>query len=173
MTESVQRDNRGFTLIEIALALLVASVGLVGLFALFPAGISMNKMAVDETQAALFADQVMNGVRAQTSVVPWNQVKTAVKLPPPTPNVWVQPDNLTVRVTPGGADQFETLRYSTKGALSGSTEAYLDFGVRYRLEIDQIPNSLRYAVRLKVRPGEFGTTNTYVFYTEIYNHGQN
>lgn len=173
MTEHGHNDKRGFTLIEIALALLVASIGLVGLFALFPAGISMNKLAVDETQAALFADQVMNGVRAQTSIVPWNQVKTAVKLPPPTPDVWVDANNLTVRITPGNDDQFETLRYRTAGALGGATESYLDFGVRYRLEIDQIPNSLRYAVRLKVRPGEFGTTNTYVFYTEIYNHGQN
>jgi prepilin-type N-terminal cleavage/methylation domain-containing protein len=165
--------NAGFTLVEIALALLVASIGLLGLFTLFPAGVQMNKTAVDETQAALFADQIMNGIRAQTSIEPWNQVKTAVDLPPPTPDVWSNPNELRVRVTPGGSETFETLRYTTAGALGGTTAGYTDFGVRYRLEIDQIANSLRYAVRLKVRPGEFGTTNTYVFYTELYNHGQN
>ena len=165
--------SSGFTLVEIALALLVASVGLLGLMALFPAGVQMNKTALDETQAALFADQIMNGVRAQTSVVPWNQVKTAVDLPPPTPDVWEDANKLRVRVTGGNENNFETLRYSTAGALGGATASYQDFGVRYRLEIDQIPNSLRYAVRLKVRPGEYGTTNTYVFYTEVYNHGQN
>lgn len=166
-------NQNGFTLVEIALALLVASIGLLGLFSVFPAGVQMNKMSIDETQAAMFAEQVLNGVRAQAATSTWSQLKNGVNLPPPTPDVWSDPDTLSVRVTPGSVNNFVTLRYTTKGALAGSTTEYMDYGVRYRLEIDQIPNSFRYAVRLKVRPGEFGTTNTYVFYSELYNHGQN
>lgn len=173
MNRAPLQRRAGFTLVEIALALLVTSIGLLGLFAIFPAGVQMNKMAVDETQAAMFAEQVLNGIKAQAATSAWSRVKNNVNLPPPTPDVWIEPDRLRVRVSPGGDEEFTTLSYKTRGALAGSGVEYTDFGVRYRLEIDRIPNSLRYAVRLKVRPGEFGTTNTFVFYTELYNHGQN
>ncbi len=163
---------------EIALALLVTSIGLLGMFALFPAGVQMNKTAIDETQAALFAEQVLNGVKAQAATSDWNLVKNNINLPPPTPDVWIQPNSLRVGVTqnsypPTHPNYCDTLIYKTKGALAGDSNEYIDFGVRYRLEIDKIPNSFRYAVRLMVRPGQYGTTNTYVFYTELYNHGQN
>jgi len=158
-------------MIEIALALLVASIGLLGLFGLFPVGLQMNKTAVDETQAAIFAEQVLNGIRAQAATSRWDRIRTGVDLPAPTPDIWKNADELRVRPTPGNESEFETLRYESRGALSGGTDSYVDFGVRYRLEIYDV-DSQRKSVRLHVRPGEFGSTNTYTFYTELYNNGQ-
>jgi prepilin-type N-terminal cleavage/methylation domain-containing protein len=166
--------RQGFTLIEIALALLVTSIGLLALFGLFPVGLEANKAAADETRTAMFAEEVLNGVRAQAALQPWNAIAANIRLPPPTPDVWSDPDNLRVVVTGGGADNFETLvfeKLGTRATASGQRESYRDFGVRYRLEIQDI-DAYRKAVRLKVRPGEFGTTNTYVFYTELYNSGR-
>ncbi len=162
-------SKSGFTLIEIALALLVASIGLLGVVGLFPSGIQMSKMSADETQAALFAEQVLNGVRAQAATSRWDRIATSINLPPPNPDIWNEPENLRVRPT---GDRFETLRYYTLGAMAVSTESYLDFGLRYRLQINNVPNSRRIAVYLDVRPGEFGDSVTHSYYMELYNHGQ-
>jgi len=166
--KSHRRQQAGFTLIEIALALLVASVGMIGILALFPAGIQMSKMVADETHAALFAEQVMNGIRAQASTSRWDRVGTSIDLPAPTPDVWNNPNLLRVRPT-GGA--FRTLRYETPGSMAGGTDVYLDYSVRYNLRIQDIDN-LRKAVYLQIRPGEYGDTETHAFYMELYNHGQ-
>jgi len=168
------RTSKGFTLVEIALALLVASIGLVGLFSLFPAGVQMNKMAIDETQAAMFADQILNGVRAQASTQRWDQIKSNIDLPPVTPHIWENSETLRVRPT----DAYETLRFTTEGALSGQSGGYLDFSIRYRLQIQDVQESdgtlgRRKIIRLYLVPGEYGpVTSPYLFYTEIYNHGQ-
>lgn len=163
----------GFTLMEIALAILVLSIGMLALFGLFPAGLQMNKQAIDETQAALFAEEVLNGVRAQASTQPWNQINNNIRLPPPTPNVWANAQDLQIEVTGGGDDNFTTLVYFKSGTRGTSRlpQDYRDFGIRYRLEIRNI-DTYRKSVQLHVRPGEFGTTNAYVFYTELYNHGR-
>ncbi|HMP74008.1 MAG TPA: prepilin-type N-terminal cleavage/methylation domain-containing protein [Kiritimatiellia bacterium] len=164
-------EQNGFTLVEIALALMVVGIGLLAVFGLFPTGLQMNKAVVDETQVALFAEQVLNGVRAQASTQRWDRIRTSINIPPPTPDVWLNPDDLTVRVTPGGEDNFQTLVYQTAGALGGGTAGYEDFGIRYRLEIRDV-DARRKEVVLRIRPGQFGPVDpTYVFYTELLNHG--
>jgi prepilin-type N-terminal cleavage/methylation domain-containing protein len=160
----------GFTLVEVALALLVLSVGLLALFSLFPAGLRLNKQATDETQAALFADEVLNGIRAWSTVYPWGEIENDLLLDPPARDVWFQPGDLAVRVT---GNEWKTNRYVKVGPREVPVESrYADFGLRYRLEIQEVPGRPAYAVRLFVRPGEFGPIEPeYVFYTELYNHG--
>ncbi len=53
----------GFTLIEINLAVMLIAVGLLVLFSLFPAGLKQGDSAYRNTQAGLFADQILNAVR--------------------------------------------------------------------------------------------------------------
>lgn len=170
MTPFINKKN-GFTLVEIALSILVLSVGLLSIFSLFPAGLKLNKEAIDETQAALFAEEVLNGVRAQAISEPWSSIQTAIELPPVARDMWEDPDDLIIHVT-SGTTGYETLRYMAKGPRPmGKGKAYLDYGIRYRLEIVNI-DERRKSVILKVRPGEFGPDEpTYVFYTELYNHG--
>ena len=166
-----RKKKQGFTLMEIALSLLVLSVGLLALFGLFPAGLQMNKQAIDETQAALFAEEVLNGVRARAAITRWDRIRTAIQLPPPAPDIWHQPQNLTIEAT---GTEWRTLRYEKLGTreVGGTRERYLDYGIRYRLEIVDV-DARRKAVRLYVRPGEFGPEEPeYFFYTELYNHGQ-
>jgi uncharacterized protein (TIGR02598 family) len=171
MTSGFRRE--GFTLIEVALALLVISIGLLALFGLFPIGLDANRAALDETRAALFADEVLNGVRAQASLQRWDDIAANIRLPPPSPDVWFNPSNLVVEVTGGDTNTFRTLVYEKRGTreINGQPQIYRDFGIRYRLEIENI-DEYRKAVRLKVRPGEFGTTDTFNFYTELYRSGR-
>lgn len=62
--------ERGVTLIEILLALLVMVLGLVGILALFPAALQASKESVEETQAGITAESVSqaltNAVRFAT-----------------------------------------------------------------------------------------------------------
>lgn len=167
----MKRNNAGFTLVEIALALLVLSVGLLSLFGLFSTGLQMNKRAIDETQAALFAEEVLNGVRAQATLHPWNIIRDNIELGAPAYHVWYRPDDLVVLAD----STWRTNRYVKLGPRGVPvSERYIDFGVRYRLDIIDVSGKPVYVVKLRVRPGEFGPTEPeYVFYTELYNHGQN
>ncbi len=54
----------GFNLVEVSLAVFVLSLGLLAVFGLFPAGLGMADNARQETQATIFADYVLGGLRA-------------------------------------------------------------------------------------------------------------
>ncbi len=59
------RRVAGFSLVEITLAMLVISVGLLTVFGLFGASLQTNVASLDDTISATFADQVFNGMRAR------------------------------------------------------------------------------------------------------------
>lgn len=64
MSRSVRRIRSvaGFTLIEILLALVVLSVGLIGLLSLFPVGIHSSKTSTQDTMSALVAESVYHAL---------------------------------------------------------------------------------------------------------------
>ncbi len=70
MPPQAPRSRAGFSLVESALALLVVGIGLLGVMGLFPAGLEMNRRAVDLTRASLFAEDVLSGLRAQVEQTP-------------------------------------------------------------------------------------------------------
>ncbi len=161
----MKRD--GFTLVEIALALLVISVGMLALLGLFPTGLQVNQEAINETQVALFAQEVFDGVRAELQRTPLDNLETTMRLPAPGGSrVWDNYTELDIEFT----DQWRTNAYVTAGIQGAQT--YVDAGIRYRLELLNTDDPNRRGVRLSIRPGQFGPPEpTYVFYTEVYNHG--
>jgi prepilin-type N-terminal cleavage/methylation domain-containing protein len=54
------KGERGFSLVEVTLALLVVAVGMTAAFSLFPEAIRNTRAAQDNTEAALFADYVFS-----------------------------------------------------------------------------------------------------------------
>lgn len=52
------QNREGYSLVEVTLALLVAAVGLMTVFALFPDGLTSSRKSVDATEIAGFADYV-------------------------------------------------------------------------------------------------------------------
>jgi len=65
MGKTKMKRAAGFSLVEITLAMLVISVGLLTVFGLFGASLQTNAASLDDTVAATFADQVFNGMRAR------------------------------------------------------------------------------------------------------------
>ena len=57
---SRQRNRRGFTLIEVLIAMVILGLGAASLVALFAAGSSIHKRSVDRTRAALVAERVFS-----------------------------------------------------------------------------------------------------------------
>jgi prepilin-type N-terminal cleavage/methylation domain-containing protein len=175
--------EHGFTLIEIAMALMVASIGMLGIMSLFPSTLQQSSRANNETMAALFAEQVLNGVRSQAATNRWDQIQANMRIPAPTPDIWVDPANLVV--TPATAartgnfqSDFKKLEFITKGYMTDNTldRSYSDVILWYRLEINEPANIAKKAlikeVTLDVVPAEFDRSVTNRFYMELYNYGQ-
>lgn len=53
--KSKRTDTRAFTLVEVALAIAVIAIGLIGILALFPLGLRATRSATDNTAMAMIA----------------------------------------------------------------------------------------------------------------------
>jgi len=58
----------GFTLIEVALAILVVAIGVTASFALFPEGLKLTRESVNATEVGLFADYVFQTLDVQCQI---------------------------------------------------------------------------------------------------------
>jgi len=56
--------NRGFTLIECLVALVILAIGLVGVFSLFVAGVATHKKGIDQTTAGTLGQKVIADLQA-------------------------------------------------------------------------------------------------------------
>ena len=55
----MRKHKKGFTLIEITMALMIMAIGLMGLLALFPVGFDASKRAGEVTMSTLLAQEVI------------------------------------------------------------------------------------------------------------------
>jgi len=60
-----RRDESGFTLIEVLIALLVLVSGMVSVIALFTHSVGVHRAAVDDARTALVAEQVLDRLRIE------------------------------------------------------------------------------------------------------------
>ena len=63
-SHNLRKSTSGFSLIEVVLALAVATVGLVAILGLFPQGLSSARNAVDDSFTAIIAQDTIAGRRA-------------------------------------------------------------------------------------------------------------
>jgi len=159
--------NVGFTLVEVALSLLVLSIGLLAVMGLLPDGLRANKRAIDDTAAAMFAEEAMNGFKALADITPWNQIRDIV-VESRSPDMWVEGAS-SQPIRRSTDDDFRTVYYRPQTVSGGGA---VDFAVRYRLFVDYYPGQAQHRayIRLDVLAGEHGPTNDFVrFYSELYN----
>ena len=69
------RNKLGYSLVEVSLALLVAAIGLVTIFALFPDGLASSRKSVSASEISAFADYVfasMQSMAGGTNETAWD-----------------------------------------------------------------------------------------------------
>lgn len=154
--------KRGFTLIEINLAIFLVAMGMLTLFSLFPAGLKQIETAHESTQEALFGDYVLSTLRADailmTNATEWLDMAEFQTLEVELPSgEWVQRGT-----TP------DAVQYPDAGG---------DLWMRYILHLDDAGNNLRSAT-LWCSSGQYGSSivtnfqkQATKFYTEFFYSG--
>jgi hypothetical protein len=166
-----KREN-GYSLVEVCLALLVAGLGVIVVFGLFPEGLGQSRRSVEATEIGAFADYVFSAltVRACTNdPLAWtdfgqgrlNEAKglieeEAVVIPANYTNFYWKP-------------QIYGKDYAGSGRQSSYIEQYRIASFTYSLQsqdIPPIPPNMK-GVRLEVWPGDRTNLPGRVFYREF------
>ena len=157
----------GFTLVEIALALLVVSIGMLAVVGLMAGGLDMSSDSVGDAQASMFAAMVFDGYRAEfeRDKTAWEDADDLL-LPSFGGGIWNETGAPPYDLAPIADNSAHTIKF--EHADSG-IEAY---SLRYRLSFSNVTTKVKSAT-LEIWPREFGPTlaaNAEVFYTEFYQH---
>ena len=165
--DGVCRECRGFSLVEVTLAMMVAAIGMFSIISMFTAGLDQNIRSKNDTQAAFFAEEVFNGLLAE-SETHWayigatNGVTNLIiaagskKYP-----VWDNPETLSVIID----NNIHTNIYRLYDDNNFENHSF-----RYSLSVERKDRCTKSAT-LCVYPGEFGATNDpHLFYMSIFNY---
>lgn len=146
----------GFTLIEIMLALLVITVGVVASIGLLSSTLDTSTKSHDDLNMVSFADMVFNYCQSITN---FNAIPSTGTLQVPGY------DQRMAYLPIGSKDRYACMVPGFEGA---SREAYV---VSYRLDV--LSEGDVKALTLKVWPGYETGSPPRIFYTEIYNWNKN
>jgi prepilin-type N-terminal cleavage/methylation domain-containing protein len=153
MTFAVRQSCSGFTLVEVALAILIVGVGLMTVFGLLPSSLRLCDGAVTSTRNGLFAETVISHLQANASAITnlseWqNQFK----------------ENLVSNNVPGVGVIILSTPMAVKFPDTASST-----NLRYELTVFNIAGSeLLYGATLVIGGSVFGAFTTQdVFYTEF------
>ena len=152
MTRGPRTTKRGFTLIEILMALSILLLGVVGVYAIFAVGLVNHKRAVDNTTAAILAGSIFDDIAANYDMYYYDRNQNG------------RPDLSEDRNTNGMDDWFEP----TSG---GRIPHPIPYRTGYRYEIryersSEVPQELFVTVRIFWQAQ--GTERGEVFYRTIY-----
>ena len=155
MESAFSRGNRGFSLVEVCLAILVVALGLLAVFGLFPLGLQAGESAEGDTYSALFADSVLAMIAGNAS----------------TMTVWsAWTDDKAFKgsvITKGMQPEVQFTGMSTNGLVNfpAPSESWL----RYKLDVLSASSPRLKGVVLHVCPGQYGAfTNEERYYAEVY-----
>ena len=183
--------NHGFTLVEIALALLVFSLGVLSVFLLFGRALDRESDALSYTRMALFGDSVLEALQAKSEYLTetassneWSQFwedlsdgQTQVVCAAAFSNgVWGS--EMSVE---GGGEVRTNIYYSYPlPHIDGSGTGVLSHSIRYRMTVDLfdfVTNRVKdlASIKLRVWEGEYGGESDeegMLFYTEFADRGR-
>ena len=154
------RDTRGFSLVEVTLALMVVGVGMLAILGMFPAGLDQNARSISDTHAALFAQEVFSSLRAQAETN-WQEIgQDVISLPIAASNNWHPSSQISIWLD----DILTTNIYCHP-----DNPAIVDHAFRYRITLATNEAGTIKSAFLRFYPGKFGQTNNpTVFYSEFY-----
>ena len=155
--EMKESARGGFSLVEVSLAILLIGMGILTLFSLFPAGLKQSENAVMDTHVALFAEEVMNGFRANaSSMTNWA--------------TWSNVANFRAQVLGANLSVSGQAIYGDGAARTISDFIATSQGVTYSMLVDKVsaPHTNLYSANLKVCMGNsWVPAEAQWFYTEV------
>ncbi len=162
----------GFSLVEITLALLIAAVGLLATYSLFPAGLQMSKRTMDDVRAEEFTDSTFAGFRGLaiqtlTTQSAWTSFPGGAK--PAQSETYMWDGDVLDGLRPNADNTIHVNQYKR------SNVVYHE--LQYKLQIAPLPGhpNIKY-MRVVIWPGAYGSQqekDANIFYTEIYNDQMN
>ncbi len=191
MPRAAEHRTRAFTLVEIALAMLAFSLGIMSFFSLLSLGMTQGMEAQDHTRAAEFADSTLRGLRAISDHLSetaeanewahfWSELAAGrtnvIVAAGGTNSVWHP-----APVVQGGHNQVRHHRYTNFALRLNAPSDIVNHAIRYRLDIlpvnslESIPGNNRVQVTLRVWEGETGRSDdpdALIFYTEFADRGR-
>jgi type II secretory pathway pseudopilin PulG len=179
--------DRGFTLVEVALSIVVVALGVLAVFALISSGLAHSRKAVAETYAATFANDVFTSLRAESlkasdrGETEWEKfwgdfAKGATSVTLSAETEWA--DNTTIVRYPGRG-LVPVVKFRNYSDRSKEDTDIINHALRYKLRIGTTSefagtptNIHRRTAYLQIWEGEFGQlSDPLVFYTEFENPG--
>ncbi|TAN37049.1 MAG: prepilin-type N-terminal cleavage/methylation domain-containing protein [Verrucomicrobia bacterium] len=173
---------RGFSMVEVVLAVLILGVGVLSVLGLMSGGLQMSKGGLDETQVTTLANDVLESLQGSAAVATnppplRDQIRTlAFPLAPAAAVMW---DRSVPKIQECAAlpPAFKLGQPGSFCYIPRGTNTMVDFACRYRLQINAAPlavsgssavRSRVAAIRMDVQPGAFGQTATQCFYREMF-----
>jgi hypothetical protein len=160
------RRARGFSLVEVNLAILLVTIGLFTLFALFPMGLRESDMAIVDTQEAMFADHVLGGVKANASAITsWsNWASRAYFTDAVEQGIYPIDDG-------GGTSLWTCIKVATNFPPTPPSDLHAvvrQLRYRFAVDFDNWPKA-RTRVTLEVKSGKYGQfRNPQVYATDLF-----
>jgi len=151
-----RKIKRGFTLIEIILALLVISIGIVSLIGLLSTSLDSASKAHSDLNSVSFADMVFNYCHSVTN---WAEIPTSGDLNIP---------DYTGNTTPIHIDQLSRFDCIVPDFGNNPKRSYTVSYIFHIERFDQVK-----ALSLEVWPGYSSNGTPRTFYTELYNWMKN
>lgn len=119
-----RRHKASFSLVEVTLALGVAAISLLAIFALLPVGVKTNQLAIEQTASTDVLSIVASDLRATPPTTPRGGTATSPRFSVPIP------------ANPVGTITTTTLYFTTEGQFSST----LTPTSRYRVSVTFLPN---------------------------------
>lgn len=150
--------KQGFTLIEILIAMSILVIGLVGILALFPAGLNATRKAIEDTNAAIIADSLYSSLRsAAKKTVPGGKLEFFHDGMDPTSGNNKFPKNAidfkTTEFTTDKCIGIPNCHYLNGAALTSSAGALVDI-TKYRV-VNYTTEASKETASLEILAGDF------------------
>ena len=170
-------------MIETVLAVAIVTMGILSIFLLFSSGLDLNTPSIADTRVAIFGDNVLNGLRAESehaaSTTGWLEFwedfeTTDISITVAATDIWTNSPVIL------GDNELHTNIYTVNPLRTNSTiTGLVEQELRYKLKVEFKTNPPDYetnnvAVTLKVWPGSEGSTNdtdALILYTWFHDHG--
>jgi Tfp pilus assembly protein PilV len=174
-TSMNSKSRSAFTLIEIALAILLIALGILAMFSLLGAGLDTSNKASADAQAAIFADSVFNSLRAESQRAAEAELNNAH--PESWTNFWISFKDGTTNIPVAFTELWESNMVirgdGLQTAVFGNVGTHIvNHALRYTIAVQ--PRSRSADVLLNIWDGQFGQTgdtNALIFYSEFRKEG--